>query len=318
VGTLRLVAVSVKASVATVAALLALFAAVDIAHAGVGDIIDDVSGEVEETVGDVEEQADELADAADETVADAKGTADETVADAKETVDETLGQVTETANGAVGAVEEIVDDTPVGGVVDDVKRSIDPVVDVVDQASGLAESAPPTASDSASEIGVESPLRSSAPAAQMTRPETASVPPNAAQKSVSSPVSSALLEQAARPHGTPPVRPIGRPSARIDGGTVAAPHDRLRATPWGQLPVARKDANGAEASAFAKALPFGPLFPVDLPATAAAAAGAAGSALTVALLCALMLLPPTAGRLARPGPILAGPKPWLSLSERPG
>ena len=328
------VAVSLKMSVATVAALVALFAAVDIAHAGVGDIIDDVSGEVEETVGDVEEQADELADAADETVADAKETADETVADAKETVDETVadaketadetvGQVTETANGAVEAVEEIVDDTPIGGVLDEVKRSIDPVVDVVDQASGLAESAPPAASGSASEVGVESPLGSSAPTTQRTAPGTAFSPANGAQNAAQTPLSppsSALLEQAATPLGAPTMQLTVSAAARIDGGPAASSHDRLQASPWGQPPAAPMNVRGYEdsSSSRAPALPFGPRFPADLPFTAVAVAGAAGSALTVALLCALMLLAPRAGRLTRPGPILARPKPCLSLSERPG
>ena len=108
-------------------------------------------------------------------------------------------------------------------------------------------------------------------------------------------------------------------AARLDGDSAALSHDRLQASPWGQPPAAPMNARGNEdSSSQAPALPFGPRFPVDLPATAAAGAGAAGSALTVALLCALMLLAPRAGRLARPGPILVGPEPCLSLSERPG
>ena len=92
-------------------------------------------------------------------------------------------------------------------------------------------------------------------------------------------------------------------AARVDG-SAATPFDRLQATPWGQPPAAPIDAGGNEdsSSSQAPALPFGPFFPVDLPATAAVAAGAAGSALTVALLCALMLLAPRTGRLGRPGP----------------
>ena len=92
----------------------------DIAHAGLGDVIGDVTGQVEETTEAVEEQADELTDAADETVADAK-----------EKVDETVEQVTETADQAVGAVSRIVEGTPAGGVLEDAKASVDPVVGTV-------------------------------------------------------------------------------------------------------------------------------------------------------------------------------------------
>jgi hypothetical protein len=204
--------------------------------------------------------------------------------------------------------------------VDEVKRNVDPVIDVVEQATGAAESASPGASRSKSEISVETPLGSSAPKAQQTSQGPASAAAKTAQSTKNSPLSSALLEQAAKPLGAPTLQLTVSAAARLDGGSAATPHNRLQATPFGQPPAAPMDAKGNEdsSSSQAPALPFGPLFPVDLPATAAAGAGAAGSALTVALLCALMLLAPRSGRLARPGPNLVGPDPCLSLPERPG
>jgi hypothetical protein len=299
------VAVSLKASAATLAALFFLFCGVEAAYASLGDVIDDVSGEVEETVGAVEEAADDVTDAADETVAGAK-----------EKVDETVEQVTETADQAVGAVEEIVEGTPAGGVIEDVKRSVDPVVGTVEQSAGLTKSAPPPAKRNAPGVAVESPLGSSGSVVQQASPAAASSPANASQ----SLLSSAPQQQSASPHRAPPVQLTVSAAARSDG-TAATSLNSLRMSPWGQPPAAPMDANGTEDSSSsprAPALPFGPLFPVDLPATAAVVAGAAGSALTVALLGALLLLAPRTGRLARPGPILVGPDPCLSLPERPG
>ncbi len=253
------------------------------------------------------------------------------VEEAKPDLDETLSGVGDTldktVSGAVGAVEDIVDGTPVGGVVDDVKRSIDPVldpvVDTVEQASGLGGGTSPAATSKIPEIDAAGLLGSSAPTAERTSPKTAFVPANGAQNAAPtplSPLSSVLLEQAATPLGAPTMQLTASAAARIGGGPAASSHDRLQASPWGQPPAAPMNARGNEdsSSSRAPALPFGPRFPVDLPATAAAGAGAAGSALTVALLCALMLLAPRAGRLARPGPNLVGPEPCLSLSERPG
>ena len=275
---------------------------VDDADGVVGDVLDDATGAVDDTL-----------DGVGAVVDDAKSDVDKTLSGVENTVDKTV-------SGAVGAVEDIVDDTPVGGVVDDVKRSVDPVVDTVEQVSALGGGTSAAATSKTPEIGAAATLGSSAPAAQMTSPGTASVPTNAAQKSISSPVSSALLEQAATPRGAPTMQLTVSAAARIGGGPAASSHDRLQASPWGQPPAVPMNARGNEdsSSSRAPALPFGPRFPVDLPATAAAGASATGSALTVALLCALMLLAPRAGRLTRPGPSLVGPEPGLSLPERPG
>jgi hypothetical protein len=353
------VAVSLKASAATVAALFTLFAGVGVAQAGLpgadatdeiagitgaqgdgglggllgdgdqededGGLLDgllgDGKGDDDGAVGDVLDDAtgvvDDTLDGAGDVVDDAKSGLDETVAGAKDALDETV-------SGANEAVEDIVDDTPAGGVVDDVKRRIDPVVDVVEQVSGAAGTGSASASRGGPEVSVESAAASSAPQARQPHAASESAAAGTAQNTShnakNSPLSSALLEEAAKPRGAPTLQLTVSAAARLDGGSAATPHNRLQATPFGQPPGAPMDAEGNEdsSSSQAPALPFGPLFPVDLPATAAAGGGAAGSALTVALLCALMLLAPRSGRLARPGPNLVGPEPCLSLPERPG
>ncbi len=323
---------SLKMSAATVAALLALFAAVDIAHAGVGDIIETSPVRWRRTVGDVEEQADELADAADETRRRREGDGRRDDAPTQADGDGRSSTRRRRSTRRSGA-----------GHRDGQRRRRGRRGDRRRHARwrrrgrrqtqyrsrcrrrGAGFGARRERSARCLGLGVRSRRREPARklcacGADDEAGNGVSVPTNAAQKSVSSPVSSALLEQAATPLGAPTMQLTVSTAKRIGGGPAASSHDRLQASPWGQPPAAPMNVRGNEdsSSSQAPALPFGPRFPADLPSTAVAGAGAAGSALTVALLCALMLLAPRAGRLARAGPILAGPKPCLSLSERPG
>jgi hypothetical protein len=279
VRTIRHVAVSVKFSAAIVAALIALSCGVQVAHAGgLGDIVGTTTPTAGQTVATVQQ-----------TASDVQGTAGDTV-------DATVGQASDTAGSALGTVEETVGGTPVPEVVRTVTNTVDPIVSSVGQTVGaLTENGVP--------LSVPSQALPTAPGrpngvAALAPTLAAAAPTSQHASSLSSPTVASSLQ------------PTGR---------VAAP---ISSTHWMRplLPLTfAPQPNESKASSSAPAAPFAPLSPVEMLATAAAlVAGATGAALTAALLGALFLLAPRTGRLARPGPILVGPDPCLSLPERPG
>ena len=236
---------------------------------------------------------------AEAAVADAKGAVDAAVADPKGTAESVVEQATNTVENPTGTIKDIAEKTPAGKVVNNVTKSLDPVV-------------------SSSEDAIGSPSgRLALPALPRRHPKQRD------------------QAQASRPASHPQCS--REPAGLLSSGTGSHSHarpawlDRVvffgadrpdrRAVGSGRLDAAGAGFASAKAykvSSAAPAAPFAPLPPGDQPATAASVAGAAGAALLAALFSALFFLAPRAGRLARPGPNLVRAEPCLSLPERPG
>ena len=315
-----IVAASLKASVATVAALTALFGGVGVAQAGglpgVGDPVPVDAAPVPDVDPGpvVEEAVDEVTE-----------TAGQAVEDATQTVDEAVNEVPETADAAAAAVESVVSETPVAGVVSDVEQAVEPVVGKVEKTVGAVAQAVTGA------VPVIPPADAAAPGAGAPAPGAAEAAPGAAEAALgapsTSPTSKAATSSAlqlpttalgqAEPGG-PAIAPDAATSSAAQGDADALLRTRAELTVTTGAPAdAPLDDNGS-AKASAPWAPFAPSFPVNTIVTAVATAGAAGGALFAALLCAFTFLAPRTGYLARPGPILVRPDPCLSLVERPG
>ena len=304
-----------KTGVATGAALLALVGGVQVAQAGIGDVVGDPIGAAENALPkpeetDVDAVVEEATEAVDEAtgsvdaeaaMADAKGAVDAAVADPKGTAESVVEQATNTVENPTGTIKDIAEKTPAGKVVNSVTKSLDPVVSSAGNAIGSPEgqSRAPGASEARSEAArrgserLAPTLTIDAPAS----PQAFSAAAPGATLTLGRPGSIASSSSA-------PIAQTGAPSAQAGW------------TPLGQVPASAKKAH--KVSSAAPAAPFAPLPPGDQPATAASVAGAAGAALLAALFSALFFLAPRAGRLARPGPNLVRAEPCLSLPERPG
>jgi len=119
-GNLSPVAVSLKSSASTVAALLALFGGVGVAHAGGLPGVDDPVPVVEDAVSEVDAA---VADAEGEPVDEVVAEATETAGPVTETAGQVVEQVTETAENATAVVDEVVGGTPANKLLGDVERS---------------------------------------------------------------------------------------------------------------------------------------------------------------------------------------------------
>ncbi len=135
---------------ATGAAFLALFGGVQVAQAGIGDVVDDPIGAVENALPNPEETdldavVEEATEAVDEAtgsvdaeaaVSEAKGAVEEAVADPKGTAENAVEQAKNTVENPTGTIKDIAAKTPAGKVVAGVTKSLDPVVSSAGEAIG--------------------------------------------------------------------------------------------------------------------------------------------------------------------------------------
>jgi len=349
-GYVATVAVSLKASAATVAALFALFCGVEVAHAGgledvigdtssaaesalpgteetgLGGLLDDTDGAADDAAGaagdltdavdDATDAVDDALDGAEETVDDAKGDAEGAVSDVKGTVDDALAD-------PKGAVEDAIQQ--VSGTVDDAVGTVDgivdssPVADIVRDVTNLVDPVASTVGQSA--IAGTKPASLLAATSELAPTPSQAAARGLTPRSWTVPGSAQEAPSAATGEWTPRSNPDAILStSRRNAGPALSTRDGwpLTSAVWTRPPALAGGTASDKASSAAPAAPFGRSLPAELPMAAALMAGAAGAALTAALLCAFLLLAPRTGRLARPGPILVRPEPCLSLPERPG
>jgi hypothetical protein len=301
------VASSLKAGVATLAALTALFGGVGVANAadlpGLGDPIPVPA--VEDPVPAVEE-----------AVAEATETAEQAVEDVQQTADEAVAAAPETADAAVAEVKEAVADTPVGNIISEVE----PVVgDVKKTVGAVTQPAVPQ---------LMTPSGPQTPATGADSPAIGGTTPGSTAFGAISTDPAAMLAQGSASPLLSAAR-LGEPA--FAAGLIVPLADRssaeqtaagLLSAPFGELPAAMSGAtrasNSDDGPSNAPWGPFAPFFPFGVAVTAAVVAGASGAALFAALLCAFMFMAPRTGRWLRPGPILVRPDPCLSLAELPG
>jgi hypothetical protein len=310
----RPVPLALRSGVAAATAVLFLFGAEVAQAGGIGDIAEDPVAAVENAlpnpeetelgaiVEDAAEAVEEVAGSADaEAVAsDAKAVVDEVVADPTGTVENVVEQAKSTVGGATGIIKDVADKTPADTLVKDVTKALDPVVSSAGQSIVSRQ-------EQATVSGV------SAARSEAARPRSQGAPAASIQAPASPQALSAAAPGAAPTLGQPgSIAPSG--SALID----RAPQVEAGWTrPIMQIQASRS-TTPVQVSSAAPAAPFDPPPPGDQPATAASVGGATGAALLAVLFSALFLLAPSAGRLARPGPILVRAEPCLSLPERPG
>jgi hypothetical protein len=309
----RPVPVALKSGVAAATAVLFLFGAEVAQAGGIGDIAEEPVAAVENAlpnpeetelgaiVEDAAEAVEEVAGSADaEAVAsDAKAVVDEVVADPTGTVENVVEQAKSTVEGATGIIKDVADKTPAGTLVKDVTKALDPVVSSAGQSIV-------SRNEQATVSGV------SAARSEAARPRARGAP-----ASIQAPASPQALSAAAP--GAAPT--LGQPGSIAPSGSALIDRAPQVEAGWTR-PImqiqASRSTTPVQVSSAAPAAPFDPPPPGDQPATAASVGGATGAALLAVLFSALFLLAPSAGRLARPGPILVRAEPCLSLPERPG
>lgn len=290
--------VSFKGGVTAITAFFALFGGVQLAHAGIGDVVDEAASVAENALPSPEEtQLDDVVEAATATV-------DATVADPPAAVESVAQQATETVQEATGTVKEVADETLGGKAVERVTKALEPAAVV--SAPPARSEAPRSATNDAA-LTTKTSDRARASSAPAPRPTLARGRKDSIASSASAlthrPSVSALTH---RPSASAMTHPSGTPQAHA-----------VWTRPITQI-LASAPAKPVKASSAAPAVPFAPPPPGDQPATAASVAGAAGAALLAALLSVLFFLALQTGRVARPGPILVRAAPCLSLPERPG
>ena len=249
----------------------------------------------------VEEQAPPVVG---KTLEEVTATADEIVADATAVVEDTVLQAPATIEEVAAPVAAIVPQTPADELVSEVKGVVGGAKPVVAKTA-RAEEAPATAT------------RADTPEAGMT----ASPATQASTVSPSQATSAAVTTPSAAP-GAGPVRDPRQGTRPMSPSRQLEKPTRTRTTFISSesltVPTSAPRDDSPARGQPSPVLPFAPLLPGNSATTEAVVAGAAGGALTVALLCAFVLLAPRTGRLSRPGPNLVRAEPCLSLPERPG
>ena len=282
---------SFKGGVATFAALLALLGSAQLAHAGIGDVVDDPASVAENALPSPE--ATEL----DDVVEEATETVDAVVADPTGAVENVVEQAKTTVESATGTVKDIADKTLVTDETLGGKAMGGVAKEPAFASAGPSPASPARSETSRSEASGNAPtIKASKPA----QDSTAAAPGPTFERGRPGSNASSATAQIDR-SGTTRAQQVGwtPPITQIPASTPVKPE-----------PV--------NVSSAAPAVPSAPPPPGDQPATAASVAGATGAALLAALFSALFFLALQTGRLARPGPILARAEPCLSLPERPG